>query len=195
MIDFPRVVLCFHGCLEPYATDLLSGQIGMSDWEESKKRYDWLGRGIYFWEYAPRRAMEWAKLKAAERGGKPAVIGAVVQLDRCFDLTESEFTDRLSQSFQTISNAYQAAGTTLPENKGRDSDRKARFRDCIVINHLLQSVTNEAERFSSVRGSFSEGEPVYEGAMIRQRSHIQIAVRDRSCIKGIFRPTFLGAAP
>jgi hypothetical protein len=44
--------------------------------------------------------------------------------------------------------------------------------------------TREIEAFSSVRGAFPDGGPAFEGAMVTKRSHIQVAVRDRSCIKG-----------
>jgi hypothetical protein len=41
--------------------------------------YDWLGSGIYFWEYGDRRALDWATGIAKRRPHiveTPAVIGA-----------------------------------------------------------------------------------------------------------------------
>ena len=38
--------------------------------------------------------------------------------------------------------------------------------------------------YQAVRCPFEEGEPVYAGGMIKEQSHIQIAVRDRACICG-----------
>ena len=40
---------------------------------------------------------------------------------------------------------------------------------------------------ASVRGAFVEGEPVYEGAGFREKTHIQICVCNTFNIKGVFR--------
>jgi len=58
--------------------------------------------------------------------------------------------------------------------------------DCLIINACLEVVDPP---FQTVRAAVWEGPDIYEGAMIREQSHIQIAVRDRSCILGVFRPT------
>ena len=42
--------------------------------------------------------------------------------------------------------------------------------------------------FDSTRGLFLEGSPVYEGAGIRLKNHIQICIRNKNCIKGFFIP-------
>jgi hypothetical protein len=42
--------------------------------------------------------------------------------------------------------------------------------------------------YQTVRAGFSEGEPLFPGTSITQKQHIQIAVRDRACIKGYFLP-------
>jgi hypothetical protein len=43
-------------------------------------------------------------------------------------------------------------------------------------------VDEESYAYQTVRCPFEEGEPVYEGSMIKTQSHVQIAVGDRSCI-------------
>ena len=55
----------------------------------SQRPYDWLGHGMYFWENNYERALQWAEDKK-RRGAivTPAVIGAVLQLGYCCDLTE-----------------------------------------------------------------------------------------------------------
>jgi hypothetical protein len=42
--------------------------------------------------------------------------------------------------------------------------------------------------YQTVRGAFMEGTPVYPGAGIFEKTHIQIAVRDPDWILGYFRP-------
>lgn len=53
----PSFVLGFHGCDKKVGEGILSGKI---QHEFSENDYDWLGRGIYFWENDPYRAREWA---------------------------------------------------------------------------------------------------------------------------------------
>lgn len=38
----------------------------------------------------------------------------------------------------------------------------------------------------TVKGVFTEGTPLYEGSGFREKTHIQIVVRDSQCIKGLF---------
>ena len=39
----------------------------------------------------------------------------------------------------------------------------------------------------SVKGIFLEGAPAYPGSGFREKTHIQIAVCNLACIKGVFR--------
>jgi len=189
MHRFARVVLGYHGCLEPLATKLLSGKLDVFRWPSSENRWDWLGSGIYFWEHGPSRALRWAEDKARRSGGRPAVVGAVIQLGRCFDLTDVTHTELLGKAYEQVTRFYRARGKRLPCNEGADRDRKKRELDCLMINWCLAIAQVNGVEYQTVRGVFLEGPPVYRGAMIRTESHIQIAVRDPSCILGVFRPT------
>jgi len=185
MDRFARIVLGFHGCESDFAADVVTrGAEALSDWAESDKPYDWLGRGIYFWEHSPERALRWARENRSSTA--PAVVGAVIQLGRCFDLTDVRYTEMLAEAYAREKEERDAAGLPMPENKGRDDDLKARYLDCAVLNSCLDFVDPP---FQTVRGAFWEGELAYPGAMIRKESHIQIAVRDRGCVLGVFRPT------
>jgi hypothetical protein len=78
--------------------------------------------------------------------------------------------------------------------KGMDgNDRPLRFLDCAVIKHLHEIVEAEpraggVQPFDTVRGLFVEGERAYPGSAFRAKSHVQIAVRNADCIKGLFYP-------
>lgn len=191
---FARIVLGYHGCLEPRAADLLSGKLNVADWAPSENDYDWLGHGIYFWEHAPERARRWAEDKArlhrARHGvdATPAVIGAVIQLGHSLDLTEVAYTRLLTITFNQIKREYRSEKKKLPRNSpapAGDRDFKLRRLDCLVINECVERVGP----FETVRCPFWEGSRVYPGAMIREESHIQLAIRDTTCILGVFRPT------
>lgn len=182
MDRFARIVLGFHGCEESFAADLLTrGEPAIAGWQPSSKPYDWLGHGIYFWEHSPERALRWAQLR---RCTSPAVVGAIIQLGRCFDLTDVRYTEMLSAGYEDLKAEYEGVDLPLPTNRVGD-DRKARFLDCAVLNRCLATMDPP---FQTVRGAFWEGEPAYPGAMIRKESHVQVAVRDHRCILGVFRP-------
>ena len=113
------------------------------------------------------------------------VVGAVIQLGRCFDLMNEAFTRLLAEAHRLEKEQSQAEGRELPRNTGGTEDLKARKLDCHIINFCVQQLAPE---FQTVRGAFWEGGRVYPEAMIYTESHIQVAVRDRDCILGVFRP-------
>jgi hypothetical protein len=86
-------VLGFHGCEDRIAKRAIRGDI---DLLQSDRDYDWLGPGAYFWESDPRRAFEWAIAKSCT---KPAVIGAVIDLRNCLDLTTRQDMDILKDAY------------------------------------------------------------------------------------------------
>jgi hypothetical protein len=59
----PNTLIGFHGC----DLDTRNKLVNNPDYIEiSKKPYDWLGHGMYFWENNYTRAMQWAEDKAAK---------------------------------------------------------------------------------------------------------------------------------
>ncbi len=182
MHRFARIVLGYHGCASAFAAEMFSGAKPIAEWKPSEKSYDWMGRGIYFWEHSPERAMQWAR---ARHGMDGAVIGAVIQLGNCFDLTDVEKTQKLKETHALFQRDALARGMRLPTNAGGDRDLKKRALDCKIINNHLD---NNTVNIQTVRSAFWEGPDLYEGAMLREQTHIQIAVRDPSCILGLFHP-------
>jgi hypothetical protein len=173
MDRFSRFVLGYHGCTTEFAESVLRGEVSVADWQMSANPYDWLGNGIYFWEFGPERAREW---------GQGGVVGAVIQLGRCLDLTDTRYTDLLLPVYEDVRRMYRRRRKKPPANR-----RGRRDLDCMVINELI-AVQPEEQRFQTVRGPFLEGSPSFPGSGILRESHIQLAVRDRTCILGVFRP-------
>ena len=56
--SFPQFIFGYHGCDRALGEAVLAGKETLNP---SINGYDWLGAGIYFWENAPERALEWAK--------------------------------------------------------------------------------------------------------------------------------------
>ena len=164
-----------------------------SKFTPSKAEYDWLGPGIYFWESDPKRASEWAKKCAT-----PAVIGAVIDLQNCLDLTNREDLDLLKNAHNSYINEQQTAGLQVAENKdipGKPAQsRLLRYLDCAVIKHLHYIIENQPAGpnrlapYDTVRGMFTEGGELYPGAGFQRKSHTQIAVINQKSIKGLFFP-------
>jgi hypothetical protein len=186
MEPFARLVVGYHGCTEAFARGLLLGRKPLREWQASTNDWDWLGQGIYFWEHAQERAWRWARERYRTRRQRPAVIGAYIQLGRCFDLLDESITALLGDAYERLAQAVAAQGGSLPQNRGREW--KLRELDCMVINACVDELHRGGTDYDTVRGAFLEGTPVYPGAGFSRESHIQIAVRNSSCILGVFQP-------
>ena len=186
MDPFSRIVVGYHGCTERFARRLLTRKQPIREWQPSANEWDWLGHGIYFWEHVPARALRWAQERYRTRRERPAVLGAYIHLGRCFDLLDESITAILADTYQRLAQFAEAEGRSLPQNRGRDW--KLRGLDCLVINTCIAELLRTGREYDTVRGAFLEGPPVYPGAGFSSESHIQIAVRNRDCILGVFQP-------
>ena len=61
VVRAPDEVIAYHGCHSDTADRVLAGE----PFVLSSNPYDWLGTGIYFWEYGPDRAWDWAEKRSA----------------------------------------------------------------------------------------------------------------------------------
>lgn len=178
-------VLGYHGCDAVVADKLLAG----TPFKPSDNDYDWLGPGIYFWEANPRRGLQFAQeLADLTRGPKitsPTVIGAVIDLGLCLDLTTAAGVGQVQEVYQGFKDITEKYGGPMPKNS---SDMLRRRLDCAVIK-MLHRIREQHSwgSIDSVRGLFIEGEPIYEGSGIYSKTHTQICVRNPLCIKGVFR--------
>jgi len=174
---FTRTVYAYHGCTQALAAELISGGRSINAWPLSRNEYDWLGHGIYFWEYGPKRAREWSL--ANDRDG--GVVGAHIQLGRCLDLTDTRYTSLLNNAFESFRESLTDENLPLPVNS-----QKRNNLDCAVINYAIELY--EDYGFQTVGCPFLEGAPAYQGSRIKLHSHIQISVFDPECILGVFQP-------
>ena len=119
----------------------------------------------------------------------PAIVGALIQLGRCFDLMDTRFTDELPLAFEMLKEVHADRRKPLPENRGKTPDKLLRRRDCAVLNYYLSRLEEGGVIYDTARCGFVEGPPAFEGSGIRHQSHVQIAVRNPACVVGVFRPT------
>lgn len=178
-------MLGYHGCDAKIAERLLAGE----PFRQSENNYDWLGHGIYFWEANPKRGLDYAhELKA--RGSrpkikKPDVVGAVIDLGLCLDLTASASIAHVRIAYESVSAAAAQNSVPLPKNS---EDGLRRHLDCFVIE-ALHDIRKDASELplDSLKGVFVEGSPIYPKSGFYEKTHIQICVRNPECIKGVFR--------
>lgn len=172
----PRTVIGYHGCSEETAGKILAEQ----SFIPSTKFYDWLGEGVYFWEYAPYRALEWAITRCAREGGQPVVLRATIRLGRCLNLLDVKPIPHLMETYQSL--VTSVGLLNLPRN----TERGAHYLDRLVIDtYCRPGEHRQPGTVQTVRGSFAEGTPIYPGSKILSKAHVQLAVRDPTCISQI----------
>lgn len=186
-----NLVIGFHGCDLSLARKVVTGE---EDLLASTNDYDWLGNGIYFWENNEARALQWAQELAKRSSSSvktPAIIGAVIDLGYCLDLTDSQCLEELKIGYETLVTLSKEAGIPMPKNAnlGTSTDLLLRKLDCAVIEtmHKLNKAANK-RAYDSVKGVFWEGERLYPNAGFAEKNHIQICVCNPNCIKGYFLP-------
>lgn len=182
----PNLVLGFHGCDHSvFERVIFNGE----QMKKSENSYDWLGHGIYFWEQNYQRAFEWAQRSPKIK--KPAVIGAVIDLGYCLNLTDYASADYLRKGYELLKIRCDNLGIGLPTNRPstKTQDILLRDLDCSVIQQLHDyNYAVHGTSFDSVRGVFIEGGPVFPGSAIPEKTHVQICVVNPNCIKGYFNP-------
>jgi len=186
------LVLAYHGCDLEIVQELLNG----SPFQPSRKDYDWLGAGIYFWENDVVRAYQWAT-ETRRNFDHPSVVGAVIELGDCLDLTTQTGIEAVRLAHHMFIILADRKGIRIPENvdpgQQMGGDRIIRRLDCAVMNYLHGILETEQESdtrsqpYSTVRAMFPEGSELYPGAGFRDKTHIQICVRDPEQILGVFR--------
>jgi len=192
----PAWVIAFHGCDRRIGETILQGK---KEVRPSRNEYDWLGSGAYFWENSYRRALKWAKFMAsghapkAKRIAAPFVIGAIIDPGECLDLCEDGCLAIVKRSHSQYAQWMTDLGFEMPKNEkahSADEDLIKRHLDCSTINFLHEMrVFNEESPFDTVRCPFMEGGPLYQGAKIYSKTHVQWCVRDpRKSVLGYFRP-------
>ena len=96
----------FHGTSRASAGSILANCFDLS-----RNEYDWLGEGVYFFQDAPQRALDWAR----ERFGREAaVVMAMIDLDGCMDLLDIGWQNLLVRTFGVLDSTLRVSGGVLP---------------------------------------------------------------------------------
>lgn len=177
-------VLGYHGCDREIAERVVLGE----QFTPSTNEYDWLGHGIYFWEANPSRGLEFAeelsrRPRAASRIKRPAVVGAIIDLGLCLDLTTGAGLAQLKIAYEALAAIARAASSkVIPANRGL-----RRSLDCAVVNVAREINAEQGVKIDTVKAAFIEGPPIYPEASFHEKTHIQVCVCNTDCIIGVFR--------
>lgn len=112
-------------------------------------------------------------------------------MGNCLDLLDQKSLDFLKLAYEELKKDLEFQGLPLPENSSfgkNDFDFKKRELDCAVIRYAHALAEEEGIYFDSVRVAFIEGEEIYENAGFKIQNHIQLAIINPNCTKGIFLP-------
>ena len=143
----------------------------------------WLGYGIYFWEYAPRQAWDWAESRKKEKGWdeETAVVACMIRLGNCFDLLDPDNAKALRLFHKSYLERAQAERRKPEVNVySRKSLNRA------VFEGGYEYLAERNNPVDSCRAVFvpSKGEKYWKGSGINPKAHIQIVVRNPACILG-----------
>lgn len=187
----PGLIIGFHGCDQSIRDKVIAGEVRL---KPSNNIHDWLGSGFYFWQNNLDRALDFATRPPGKtkKITHPAVLGAVLDLGNCLDLTDKRWIGLVKESYEIFKETTELEGNKLPvnanpKNDPHSKDKVLRELDCAVIENIHRIVGN-IDPFDSVRGLFVEGNALYDGAGFYEKTNIQICIRNPKCIKGFFIP-------
>lgn len=173
-MKYDRVVVAYHGCERAVAERILDGRTTL---QPSVNDYDWLGTGIYFWEYGPERALHFAREKLRRDGQlrrRATVVGALIQLGRCFDLLDTRFTEDVAAAYPLFRSHLRSLGVPMPENGGPTPDRLLRRRDCAFLNWYFEWMARRGTDYDVVRCAFTEGGRAFPGSGIYRKTQLGV---------------------
>jgi hypothetical protein len=193
----------YHG-----TTERAWKRIQEEGFNESEYTWHWLGRGIYFWQDAPLRALEWAMEQAQKGRSMPVVVRADIDLSDCMDLLDIRYFQHLKlvkQRHERLKKAVRwrrwwtlIRGSFGSKKQEAEPARQKALRitanapvvqgephpeDHEMFERALQRLREKGEIYRSVRAAFIEGEPIYPRSHIYDRAHVQICVRDLSALR------------
>lgn len=185
--DYHRTVIGYHGTKRSIASEIVQLKRTFSF---SENIDDWLGSGVYFWEFGPQHAWNWAKRRKEkeiqngtwDEGDDIAVLGSMIRLGHCFDLLDTANIGLLKRHYEEFGRIQSQIGKPLPKNV-----RSHRALDCEVFEFVYASAKRNGVPVDSSRAVFVPTDKkmrVWKGSWISEASHIQLCVRNPECVLG-----------
>jgi hypothetical protein len=177
--DYHRTIIGYHGTTAEVAERLVDGE----PFRPSDNDDDWFGRGISFWEYAPKQAWWWTR--DLKRNTEPAVVGAVIRLGHCFDLLDPLNVATLRQFYEQAVTQWVASGIPVPENV-----HQHKRLDCAVFNLFYAAADRSSPPLETARAVYvptGSARRIWKRSWIYEQAHIQVCVRQAENILAVWR--------
>lgn len=138
--DYHRTVIGYHGTQKSVAEKIVLRQ---ESFQWSDRPHDWMGNGIYYWEYGPKQAWWFAEVRRRQRRWKEpvAVVASMIRLGFCFDLLDPDNAKDLKSFHDDYVEAQAALGLPVPAN-----GRRWKYLDKAVFEYAYAAVDAENER-------------------------------------------------
>ena len=197
-------IRAYHGTTLSFARTIIAQQ----HIKISRNDYDWLGRGAYFFQDGPLQAWKWAAHWVGPKFSEPpAVVSADLDLTDCFDLLDLANWRFVLDAHQVYSARFAASGRPLPTQRAPvvrapngqhfhvasplppSAGRPGRnLVDCAVIRLAVRRLRRLPVPLpiNSVRGSFVQGQQLYDNSYFFDHSHVQIAVLNPTAVASNF---------
>jgi hypothetical protein len=185
--DYHRTVVGYHGTQRSVAERIVLLQ---EPFQWYDRPGDWMGNGIYFWEYGPKQAWWWAELRRRQRGWEEpvAVVASMIRLGFCFDLLDPDNARDLKTFHADYVQARTAIGLEIPKN-----GHKKKFLDKQVFEYAYNAIEDDNEEkgrptmVDTCRGIYvrpgGRGR-LWKTSWVEHDCFIQLLVRNPECILG-----------
>lgn len=177
--DYHRTVVGYHGARKSTALRIVQDFEG---YKPSENQDDWLGHGIYFWEYAPKQAWAWAEQRRRRQKWDEdiAVLASMIRLGNCFDLLDPDNLEMLAGCHREYRMFEKRLGGTPKQNYN-----KSKFLDCAVFEFAYAVLESEKDPVDTCRAVFvPSNKRLWSRSGVHRLAHIQLCVRNPDCILG-----------
>jgi len=177
--DYHRTVVGYHGSRRSTALRIVQGLEG---YRRSENADDWLGHGVYFWEYAPKQAWSWAEQRRELQGWgeEVAVLASMIRLGNCFDLLDPDNLGVLSGFCVEYEKLERKIGSSPKVNRN-----KSKYLDCAVFQFAYAAFDDRDDPVDSCRAVFvPSNQRLWSRSGVYRNAHIQLCVRNPDCILG-----------
>lgn len=182
------IVRGYHGTTKDIAEELASQT---TPFRVSNDDGDWLGRGAYFFQDGPQRALAWARRHKSSADA--AVLVAEIDITNRIDFFDIDAWVQMRallpdfEAYESISGEeatqgglkVQGGSARMRVSSGDASvGIRGNRRDRAFINWCAELLEGAGARVDAVRAPFLFGEAVYPSSFLFDESHVQIAVRN-----------------
>jgi hypothetical protein len=185
--DYHRTVIGYHGTQQSVAERIV---LRREPFQWYDRPHDWMGNGIYYWEYGPKQAWWFAEVRRRQRKWTEpvAVVASMIRLGFCFDLLDPDNARELKSFHDDYVETQTALGLPVPEN-----DRRWKYLDKAVFEYAYTATDEEIARnggtskVDTCRGIYvrpgTTGR-LWKKSWVQHGAFIQLLVRNPECILG-----------